>query len=88
MPLTEYADTRTTLLVESAPGRGDFHPLAVTHGEIARFHGTLCHHHAPPNASLCTRVSLDFRVGIGRFFDPHWRLKGAKAQHTRVEVLL
>ena len=86
MPLTALDATQTSLCVESEPGRRDFHPLQVTYGEIARFHGTLCRHHAPPNRSSCTRVSLDFRVGVGRFFDPHWQLRGAKAQHTRVEV--
>ena len=54
--------------------------------KIAAFHGTLCRHHVPPNHSSHTRVSLDFRVGIGKYFDPQWQLEGAKAQHTRREI--
>ena len=88
LPLTDPARTRTSLWAESAPSAGDFHPLDVAQGEIARFHGTRCRHRAPPNASACTRVSLDFRVGIGGFFDPLWQLKEAKAQHTRREVTI
>ena len=57
------------------------HPLEVDYGTIAAFHGALCRHRAPPNASPYLRASLDFRVGVGRFFDPDWRLPGVKAQH-------
>ena len=88
MPLTDPARTRVTLHVESAPGAGDFRPLDVAYGELAAFHGVLLHHRVPPNTSECTRVSLDFRVGIGRYFDPGWQLREAKAQHTRREVAL
>ena len=66
----------------------DLEALDVAQGEIAAFHGTRCHHRAPPNESSCARVSLDFRVGVGPYFDPRWRLPGAKAQHTRREVTL
>ena len=88
LPLTDPERTRTTLWAESAPGAGDFHPLDVAQGEIAAFHGTRCRHRAPPNESSCARVSLDFRVGVGEYFDPRWQLPGAKAQHTRREVTL
>ena len=88
LPLTDPELTRTTLWAESAPGAGDFHPLDVAQGEIAAFHGTRCRHRAPPNESSCARVSLDFRVGVGEYFDPRWQLPGAKAQHTRREVTL
>ena len=83
MPLTPLAATNTTLWLESSKGSDDFHPLQVDVGEIACFHGTLCRHKVPPNASASTRVSLDFRVGVGRHFDPEWKLPTAKAQHTR-----
>ena len=78
--------TQTTLWVESAPGAGDYHPLDVDVGQIGCFHGTLCRHYAPANASPCTRVSLDFRVGVGRWFYPAWQKPGVKAQHTRREA--
>ena len=75
------------LWVESAPGRGDYHPLgagkALRPGDIAAFHGTLCRHVAAPNRSAYTRASLDFRVGVGRFFDRTWVLNGTKNDHGR-----
>jgi hypothetical protein len=67
---------------------GDFHPLEVDHGQIASFFGCLCRHHAPPNLSQFTRVSLDFRVGVGGYFDPEWRPEGVKALHGWREVTL
>ena len=35
MPLTDYALTKTALMVESAPGLEDWHPLNVDYGGIA-----------------------------------------------------
>ena len=86
MPLSRRALTQTSLRVESAPGSNDFHPLDVEYGEIGQFHGTLCHHHAPRNPSMYTRVSLDFRIGVEGHFDPAWQLEGIKAQHGRRQV--
>ena len=82
MPLTSYASTRTTLHVVPSPAAGEFHPLEVDYGQIAAFHGALCQHYAPPNASACLRASLDFRVGIGAYFDPEWTLPFVKALHS------
>lgn len=48
MPLTSYSLTRSTLWVESSPGASDYHPLDISYGSIAAFHGTLCRHYAPP----------------------------------------
>ena len=39
------------------------------------FHGTLVRHFVPPNRSEHTRVSMDFRIGVGQHFDPDWRQK-------------
>jgi len=83
LPLTDYAKTGTTLWVESAPNLGDFHPLEITHGSIACFHGTLCRHSVPANTSPKTRVSMDFRIGIRPYFDPAWTLKGIDHDHSR-----
>jgi len=88
VPLTAYAETRTTLWAESAPGAGDFHPLEPAVGEAAVFHGSLCRHKVPPNPSACTRVSLDFRVGVAGCFDPDWVLRGTKDDHHRRAVVL
>ena len=70
------------------PQANDFHPLEVEYGQIGQFHGTLCRHHAPPNPSMFTRVSLDFRIGIEDYFDPEWKLEGIKAYHGRREVIM
>merc|ERR1712008_563880 len=83
LPLTDHVRTGTTLWVESEPGMGDFHPLLLNHGTMGRFHGTLCRHSVPPNVTDCTRVSIDFRVGIGHFFDPTWTLEGVDHVHAR-----
>lgn len=83
MPLTDYSRTGTTLWVESVPGAGDFRPMEVEYGAIVAFHGTLCRHSVPPNASTCTRVSVDFRVGVGAFYDNSWTLEGIGHAHSR-----
>ena len=90
LPLTDYALTRTALWVESAPGRGDFHPLdcPCDPGSLVAFHGTRCRHVAAPNPSPHTRASLDFRIGVGRFFDAKWVLNGTKHDHGRKFVQL
>jgi hypothetical protein len=69
--------------LRSCPERGDFHPLPVGLGELAAFHGSLNRHYAPCNPSPYTRVSLDFRVGVGEHFDAKWSLPSARGQHGR-----
>lgn len=89
MPLTDYSEkTKTTLWVESQPGTGDYEPLAIDYGSIAMFHGTLCHHKVPANTSPYTRVSIDFRIGVGEYFDPNWSLDGVKFVHGRRALVL
>ena len=88
LPLTDYAETRTTLWAESEPGRGDFHPLAPQVGQVAVFYGSFCRHKVPPNPSAHTRASLDFRVGVEGCFDPRWVLRGTLDDHHRREIVL
>ena len=88
MPLTDLQLTRTTLWVESHEGACDDHPLNVTYGEIACFHGSACRHHVPCNESEYTRVSLDFRVGVEGYFDPKWSMRGTKEDHGRRRVVV
>lgn len=88
MPLTNFHNTKTTLWAESKPGLGDFCPLSVNYGEIAVFHGSLCHHYVPPNRSPYTRISIDFRVGVGPFFDSMWELPGTRREHGRRVITL
>ena len=88
LPLTSFADTRTTLWVESGPGADDFHPLAADLGRCGVFHGTLCRHYVPPNESSFTRASLDFRIGVDGCFDPTWVLRGTVDDHNRRRIVL
>jgi protein-L-isoaspartate(D-aspartate) O-methyltransferase len=83
MPLTDYEKTMTTLWAESSPGAADFGPLAINYGQVAVFHGSLCQHYAPMNSTGHTRVSLDFRIGVGDYFDPNWELPSARGKHPR-----
>lgn len=88
MPLTDYSRTGTTLWLESSPGAGDFRPMEVEYGAVVVFHGTLCRHSVPPNASACTRVSVDFRVGVGPHFDAAWSLDGIGHAHGRRQCVV
>ncbi|CAJ1462233.1 unnamed protein product [Effrenium voratum] len=88
MPLTDYSSTKTTLWVESQPNAEDFHPLELEVGQVAMFHGTLVRHYAPCNPTEHLRVSMDFRVGVGRYFDPSWRLEGLQHYHGRRVLVL
>ena len=58
-----------TLHTESAPGRGDFHPLELGWGSCARFWGNRVRHLCVANHTGFTRVSLDFRAMPVRRFD-------------------
>ena len=66
---------RDTFFQDSA--RGDYKPLDITYGEIGIFHGTLCRHHVPMNTSDFTRVSMDFRIGLGET----WLIDGFALKH-------
>ena len=88
MPFTSSQRTRTTLWVESERGREDYAETGVDAGECAAFHGTSKRHMVPANESACTRVSLDFRIGVEGFYDPKWVMRGTKADHDRREVSL
>lgn len=88
LPLTDYALTETTLWAESTPGAGDFRPLEAKPGEAAVFWGSKCKHKVPPNPTSRTRVSLDFRIGVGGCFDPDWVLRGTKDDHARRSIVL
>lgn len=88
MPLSDPKLTNTDLWCESKPGLEDYAPLGAKLGEVVAFHGSSCKHYAPPNESIYTRVSLDFRVGVVPYYDPEWRMLGTKSDHLRKKVLL
>lgn len=67
LPLVDVAGNNS-LWVESARDRGDFHPLNLKYGQFARFWGSQCEHFTKANTTNVTRVSLDFRVILKRFY--------------------
>ena len=77
-----------TLWVESKPQADDFHPVDIDYGAILMFHGALCRHTVPQNSSNLTRISMDFRIGVGPYYDQHWVLPGVKARHGYREYRL
>ncbi|KAL7519881.1 hypothetical protein ACHAWX_004635 [Stephanocyclus meneghinianus] len=88
LPLTDRRKTGVDLWVESVAKAGDFHPLMAEYGEVASFHGSSCRHYVNANRSAWTRVSLDFRVGVQGYFDPHWQMIGTTDDHSRRKVTL
>uniref|UniRef100_A0A7S2RI15 Fe2OG dioxygenase domain-containing protein n=1 Tax=Eucampia antarctica TaxID=49252 RepID=A0A7S2RI15_9STRA len=77
---------KTYLHVESEPNKGDYHPIVSTYGDVVSFHGSFCRHFVPANASNNTRISLDFRIGLDKYFDTKWQMIGTTADHARCEV--
>jgi len=88
IPLTSPELTNVDLFVESHPDAEDYHPMNVQLGEMGVFHGSSCRHYIPANGSDCTRISLDFRVGIGGYYDTEYLMVGSKDDHCRRTVRL
>lgn len=63
--------------VETAPGLGDFVPVALKFGELFRFYGNRCRHYNRINQTDVTRISLDFRVIPGTVVKPAGVVPGA-----------
>lgn len=68
LPVTSVGGSNS-LVMESAPGKEDWHVLELDYGKICRFHGAACAHFTPENTTSYTRVSLDFRVLPGHVFE-------------------
>lgn len=83
LPLTDRDLTKVDLFAESSHMKGDFHPLIVNPGQVISFHGTSCRHYVNANSTPYTRVSLDFRIGVEGFYDPHWVMPGTTCDHDR-----
>jgi len=88
IPLTDIALTGVDLWCESDADLGDYSPLGTQVGEVSSFHGTACRHYVNRNETPNTRASLDFRVGIGPYYDDKWEMLGTKADHLRKKVEL
>ncbi len=59
--LTKMFESNTTI-VESTPGKMDFHQIEMNPGMICQFDGNNCLHGNLPNKTGVARVSFDFRV--------------------------
>jgi hypothetical protein len=68
VPLTSIYGTNS-LILESGPGKEDWHTIELGYGEIKRFYGAQCAHFTPENTTSETRVSLDFRM----ICDDYWQ---------------
>ena len=64
LPLTNLYGTNS-LVIESSPGKEDWHIIKGDYGMVKRFYGALCIHFTPENTTSHTRVSLDFRAVPG-----------------------
>jgi len=69
LPLTACWGTNS-LVLESSPGKEDWHALEGTYGRAFMFWGALCTHFTPANTTAQTRVSLDLRILTGSAWDP------------------
>lgn len=68
--LTDVYGTNS-IAVESEPEKEDFRvaDLKWEHGDVYRFHGSVCAHFTMENTTPTTRVSLDFRVIAGSLWE-------------------
>lgn len=61
LTITGQSDTNSCY-VETEPGKGDFHPINITYGEVFRFYANKCRHYNMKNITDNTRISFDFRI--------------------------
>lgn len=61
VPLTPAVDT-SAMWIESEPGKGNYRPVNLQYGDVARFDGNRCVHGNKVNATGKTRISFDFRL--------------------------
>lgn len=88
LPLTDRILTGVDLWSESSFGEEDYHPIIANKGEVISWHGSSRKHYVNPNASINTRVSIDFRIGVEGYFDPLWEMQGTTDDHSRKKVEL
>jgi hypothetical protein len=62
-------NSSSVLFLESAPNRQDWHPILGNYGMVHYFPGALSTHWTTNNNTETTRVSLDFRIIPGSFYD-------------------
>ena len=61
MPITKINEINT-VWHETKPNLGDFKPIMINYGEIAKVYFNKCRHYANINTTEQTRISLDFRI--------------------------
>jgi len=88
VPLTDRVLTGVDLCSETTFGEGDYHPIVANVGEGISWHGSSRKHYVNPNASINTRASIDFRIGVEGYFDPLWEMQGTTDDHSRKQVRL
>lgn len=86
LPLTDRTLTGVDLWSETSCKKGDYHPIVANIGEVISWHGSSRKHYVNPNATVNTRVSLDFRIGVEGYYDPLWEMQGTTDDHTRKKV--
>jgi hypothetical protein len=88
VPLTDRERNGVDLWCETAFQADDYHPVPASVGEAIAFHGSSCRHYVNPNETENTRVSLDFRIGVQKYFDPFWTMRGTTDNHGRREITI
>lgn len=63
------ANSASILFLESAPNRQDWHPILGKYGTVHYFTGALSTHWTTDNHTETTRVSFDFRIIPGSYYD-------------------
>ena len=63
------ANSSSILWLESTPNKQDWHPILGKYGKVHYFPGALSTHWTTDNNTDTTRVSLDFRVIPGSFYE-------------------
>lgn len=65
LPITEMVRTKR-LFIESEPAKGDFQGIDLEYGELFYFNGNKCTHYNESNIEDTIRISMDFRVILGK----------------------
>ena len=65
LPITEMVRSKR-LFIESEPGNGDFHGIDLEYGDLFYFNGNKCTHYNQTNIEDTIRISMDFRVILGK----------------------
>ena len=68
LPVTRMYESNS-VIVESLPGKKDFHQIEMSPGQFLRFNGNSCLHGNLPNRTGKSRVSFDLRILDYKLYD-------------------